>query len=135
MQWLVFIYCLKSIKYWRTMRQKIVNTINKKFKPLIKLLKRTMLAQSILVTLVFLCRFSLNHAEIADYFTLARSSPVVFIILLSFGIATLSIFLMFLGLMMMGLVSVILKPAIIFDWLKNKLRKFLRWIRELEKQE
>lgn len=117
------------------MTQKIVNIINKKFKPLIKLLKRMMLAQSILLTLVFLCRFSLNQTQLMDYFNLVGSHPLTLIILFGLGITSFAIFLMILSLMIMSLSSVILDPSIILRWFKKLLRRILFWVREIEKQE
>lgn len=117
------------------MTQKIVNINNKNFKPLIKLLKRMMLVQSILLTLVFLCRFSFNHAQFTDYFNLVGSRPLTLIILFCLGITSFAIFLMILSLMIMSLSSVIIDPSIILRWFKKLLRRILFWVREIEKQE
>lgn len=117
------------------MTQKIVNINNKNFKPLIKLLKRMMLVQSILLTLVFLCRFSLNHAQFMDYFNLVGSRPLTLIILFGLGITSFANFLMILSIMIMSLSSVILDPSIILRWFKKLLRRILFWVREIEKQE
>ena len=70
-----------------------------------------------------------------DIFSQAGNHPLIFIILIGLGIATLSIFLLILALMIMALVSVILEPSIIFNWFKKWLRRFLVWVREVEKQE